>query len=136
MGERERQAIVLYDGDCNLCAAVVRFTILRNRSRTLRYAALQSKTGRRLLKEHDLSDSALDTFVLVERGRAYTRSSGALRLMRHLNGGWPLLAALLAIPRFVRDPAYSFVARNRYRWFGKREQCMLMRPEFRERFYD
>ena len=83
-----------------------------------------------------MSDSALDTFVLVERGRAYTRSSGALRLMRHLNGGWPLLAALLAIPRFVRDPAYSFVARNRYRWFGKREQCMLMRPEFRERFYD
>ena len=133
---RKREAIVLYDGDCNLCAAVVRFTILRNRSGTLRYAALQSRTGSRLLTEHDLADPSLDTFVLVEEGRAYTRSSGALRLLRHLDGGWPLVAVLLAIPRFVRDPVYSFVARRRYRWFGKREQCLLMRPEFRERFLE
>lgn len=133
---QEPQAIVLYDGDCNLCAAVVRFAIVRNRSGTLHYAAMQSKTGERLLQEHGLAESAADTFVFVERGRAFTRSTAALRLLRRLDGGWPMLAALLAIPRFVRDPIYSFVARNRYRWFGKREQCMLMRPEFRERFYD
>jgi len=133
MGERE--AIVLYDGDCNLCAAVVRFTIVRNRTGTLRYAALQSETGRRLAAEHGLTDPGFGTFVFVERGRAFTRSTGALRLLRHLDGGWPLLSAFLAVPPFVRDPIYSFVARNRYRWFGKREQCLLMRPEFRERFY-
>ncbi len=137
MKEKGGEAIVLYDGECNLCAAVVRFTIVRNRKGTLRYAALQSETGSRLLREHALSGAAsLDTFVFVEGGTAYVRSGGALRLARHLDGGWPLLAALLAIPRFVRDPIYSFVARNRYRWFGKREQCLLMRPEYRERFYD
>ncbi|HZG55934.1 thiol-disulfide oxidoreductase DCC family protein [Paenibacillus sp.] len=126
--------IVLYDGDCNLCAAVVQFAIVRDRSGALRFAALQSETGRRLLDTHGLARTATDTFVYVERGKAYVRSTAALRLVLRLRGGWPLLSALLAVPSVLRDPVYTFVARRRYRWFGKREVCMLMKPEYRERF--
>ncbi|MCI3920682.1 thiol-disulfide oxidoreductase DCC family protein [Paenibacillus sp. TRM 82003] len=129
------ERIVMYDGDCNLCAAVVQFTIRRDSKGRLRYAALQSATGIRLLREHGLTSSATDTFVFVEEGKAYVRSTAALRLVRQLSGAWPLLSALLLVPRALRDPVYSFVARNRYKWFGRKEQCMLMRPEYRERFY-
>ncbi|HZG88205.1 thiol-disulfide oxidoreductase DCC family protein [Paenibacillus sp.] len=130
----KQHAIVLYDGECNMCNAVVQFTIVRNRGGRLRYAAQQSDAGRRLLAAHGLSGDALDTFVLIEGDRAYTRSEGALRLMKHLNAGWPLLSALRIVPRPLRDPLYTFVARNRYRWFGKSERCMLMRPEYRDKF--
>lgn len=131
----EQEPIVMYDGECNMCAAVVQFTILRDRKGKLRYAALQSGTGRRLLKIHGLSDGGFDTFVFVEKGSAYVRSAGALRLVRYLGGGWPLLSVLLLIPRFLRDPVYAYVARNRYRWFGRKDQCMLMKPEYRDRFF-
>jgi predicted DCC family thiol-disulfide oxidoreductase YuxK len=130
-GER----IVMYDGDCNMCAAVVQFTIVRDRRGVLRYAALQSETGERLLREHGLATQPIDTFVFIEEGDAYVRSTAALRLIRYLFGGWPLLYGFILVPRPLRDMVYSFVARNRYRWFGKKEQCMLMKPEYRERFY-
>lgn len=130
-----REMIVMYDGECNLCAAIVQFTIRRDRRGRIRYAALQSETGQRLLREHGLAAEATDTFVFLEDGRAFVRSTAALRLARRLSGAWPLLAGLLAIPRQLRDPVYSFVARNRYKWFGRNEQCMLMKPEYRERFY-
>jgi len=132
--EDGKEPIVLYDGNCNLCAGVVQFSIRRDRRGRLKYAALQSETGRRLLAAHGLESSAGDTFVLIEKGKAYVRSTAALRLARHLGGAWPALSALLAVPRPLRDPLYAVVARNRYRWFGKRAQCMLMRPEHRERF--
>lgn len=136
MGDQGRGAegIVLYDGECNLCAAIVQFTIKRDRRGRLKYAALQSGSGRRLLAEHGLDPGEWDTFVYVEKGKAYVRSTAALRLVRRLGGAWPLLSVLLAIPRPLRDPLYTFVARNRYRWFGRRTQCMLMRPEYKERF--
>lgn len=130
----KKQAVVLYDGECNLCNAVVQFTIVRDRGDRLRYAAQQSEAGQRLLAEHGLSEDALDTFVLVEGDRAYARSEGALRLMKYMSGGWRLLSALRIVPRPLRDPIYTFVARNRYRWFGRSERCMLMRPEFRDKF--
>jgi predicted DCC family thiol-disulfide oxidoreductase YuxK len=128
--------VVLYDGECNLCAAIVQFTIRRDKRGVLRYAALQSESGRKLLQEHDLPGAeAASTFVFIEDGRAYVRSAAALRLVRHLSGGWPVLSVLELLPRWLRDPVYSYVAKHRYRWFGKKAQCMLMKPEYRERFY-
>ena len=131
----EHPYIVLFDGECNLCDSLVQFTIKRDRRGEIRYAALQSDTGRRLLQRYRLSDSAGDTFVFVAKGQAYVRSTAALRLAQRLSGGWPVLSILLIIPAFVRDPLYRYVARNRYRWFGKKQRCMLMKPEYRERFY-
>jgi predicted DCC family thiol-disulfide oxidoreductase YuxK len=128
--------VVLYDGMCNLCSGVVAFTLRRNQKGHLRYAALQSESGRNILRECGLDSDRIDSFVLVENGAAYMKSSAALRLAKHLGGAWPLASALLVVPRFLRDAAYDFVARNRYRWFGRRQSCLLMRPEFRSRFLE
>jgi len=131
----EHPYIVLFDGECNLCDSLVQFTIKRDRRGELRYAALQSETGQRLIQHYGLTDSAGDTFIFIARGRAYVRSTAALRLLRHLSGGWPVLSLFVIIPAFLRDPLYRYVAKNRYRWFGKKQHCMLMKPEYRERFY-
>lgn len=126
--------IVLFDGVCNLCNGSVRFIIRRDLRRRLRFAPLQSETARRLLAgaPADLPDS----LVLVERGRVWTRSSAVLRIAKGLRWPWPLAYALVAIPRPLRDWLYTRVARNRYRWFGRRDDCMVPTPELRARFLD
>jgi predicted DCC family thiol-disulfide oxidoreductase YuxK len=127
-------AIVLFDGVCNLCNGSVTFIIKRDPERRLRFAALQSDSGRALLGKVGLPRDALDTLVLVEGGRAYTRSTAALRIARRLSGLWPLFYGLIVVPRPLRDLLYRAVARNRYRWFGKRDTCMLPTPDLQERF--
>ncbi len=134
MRELEEHPIVLYDGVCNLCTGVVKFTLARDPQGVLRYAALQSETGRELLAKWGMNSGPLDSFLFIERGKPYVRSAAALRLARYLPGGWPLLRVLLAVPRPIRDAAYRWIAANRYKWFGRNEQCMLMRPEYIERF--
>lgn len=129
-------AVVLFDGVCNLCSASVRFVLRRDPAGRFRFASLQSEAGRELLRRHGLDPDDLHSVVLVEDGRAYTRSDAALRIARGLGGGWPLLGALRAVPRPVRDRVYGLVAANRYRWFGKQDSCMLPTPELRERFLE
>jgi predicted DCC family thiol-disulfide oxidoreductase YuxK len=129
-------ATVLFDGVCNLCNASVQFILKRDPRGAFRFAALQSDAGRRLLAAHRLPEDALSSVVVVADGRAYTESDAALRIARGLGGAWPALGALRVVPRFVRDAAYRLVARNRYRWFGRRDECMLPTPELRARFLD
>lgn len=128
------ERIILFDGVCNLCAWSVQFIIRRDPRGQFRFAALQSAAGQRLLAERGLAGPDLDSVVLIEGPRAYTRSGAALRIARRLTGLWPALAALLLVPRPLRDWAYSVVARNRYRWFGQQSECMLPTPELRARF--
>jgi predicted DCC family thiol-disulfide oxidoreductase YuxK len=128
------EPIVLFDGVCNFCNASVNFVIDHDRRRRIRFAALQSDTGQRLLQHFGLRTDDFDTSVLVENGRAYTKSAAALRIARNLGGWWSLLAILLAIPAFLRDAAYDVLARNRYRWFGKAETCRVPTPEVQDRF--
>ena len=127
-------AIVLFDGVCNLCNWTVQFILRRDRRERFLFAPLQSEKGKELLQRHRLPPDQLDSIVLVESGRAFTSSSAALRIARGLPGLWPLLYAFIAVPRFIRDPVYGWIARNRYRWFGRRESCRIPRPEERSRF--
>lgn len=129
-------ATVLFDGVCNLCNASVQFIVRRDPTGRFRFASLQSEAGRRLLEEHRLPTDELSTVVVVADGRAYTRSDAALRVARGLGGAWPALAALRLVPRPLRDAVYGLVARNRYRWFGRREACMLPTAEERSRFLE
>ncbi|WP_248928798.1 thiol-disulfide oxidoreductase DCC family protein [Paenibacillus hamazuiensis] len=129
-------SIVLYDGVCGLCNGVVRFVIRRDTRKRFRFAALQSDSGRSLLRRFGLPAEALHSFVLIEDGRAYTKSTAALRLVLRLPGLWPLLYAGALVPRPLRDAAYDAVARNRYRWFGKHEACLMPRPEWKDRFIE
>ena len=128
------QPILLFDGVCNLCSGAVRSVIRHDPAGRFRFAALQSETGRRLLARHGLPADALDTFVLVEGARCFTRSDAAIQLARRLEGAGRWLRLLAVVPRPVRDWAYGIVVRNRYRWFGRSESCMVPTPELAQRF--
>ncbi|HEX2091883.1 MAG TPA: thiol-disulfide oxidoreductase DCC family protein [Longimicrobiaceae bacterium] len=128
--------VVLFDGVCNLCNHSVQFILQHDPHGHFRFASLQSPAGQRLLREHGFPPGELGSVILVEGGHAYTRSDAALRIARRLSGAWPALAGLRVVPRFVRDRVYDWVAAHRYRWFGKREACMLPTPALRARFLD
>lgn len=129
-------SLVLFDGVCNLCNGFVQFVIARDPHGRFQFAALQSETARRLLERHGAPDPLPDAIVLVEDGRLYTRSTAALRIARQLTFPWPLTAVCFVVPRPVRDWAYALIARRRYRWFGRRETCMMPTPELRARFLE
>ena len=126
--------IVLFDGVCNLCNGSVQFLLKRDREGRFRFAALQSDAGRRLLAELGLPVDALGSVVLIEDGKVWRESSAALRIARHLPGAWKLLRVFAAVPRPLRDAVYRWIARNRYRWFGKTATCWLPTPELKARF--
>jgi predicted DCC family thiol-disulfide oxidoreductase YuxK len=126
--------IVLFDGVCNLCNGSVQFLLKRDPEGRFRFAALQSDAGRRLMAEHGLAVDGLSSVVLIEGGKAWQESSAALRIARHLPGAWKLLRVFAAVPRPLRDAVYRWIARNRYRWFGKAETCWLPTPELKARF--
>ena len=128
--------ILLFDGVCNLCNGTVNFILDRERGEEIRFGSLQSKPGQALLREIGFSLTDLQSLVLIERGRSFTRSTAALRLARYLRFPWRALGVFRLIPPFLRNWAYNLVARNRYRWFGKSEQCRVPTPELRARFLD
>jgi predicted DCC family thiol-disulfide oxidoreductase YuxK len=126
--------VILFDGVCNLCNASVLFVIERDPDARFAFAPLQSEFGAALLREHGYHGDPLTTVLLIEDGRIYDRSSAALRIARRLSGLWPLLWALRIVPRPLRDAAYDWLARRRYRWFGRSEACRMPTPELRSRF--
>ena len=128
-GERP---IILFDGVCNLCTRSVRFVIERDARKQFRFASLQSPLAAKLLG----APATLESMVLVLDGRVYRKSTAALLIARRLGGLWPLLAALLVIPRPLRDALYDWIGRRRYRWFGKREVCWTPQGDLAERFLD
>ncbi len=136
---RPTHQLVLYDGVCGLCNRFVQFLLPRDRHDRLRFASLQSSVGRALLTRHGRDPEALDTVYLVvepttERERLLTRGRAALAILRSLGGGWRALALFRIVPTVVLDALYRFVARNRYRWFGKLDACPLAAPEQRGKF--
>jgi len=132
------QPLYLFDGYCVLCSGFVNFCLRHDGDRQLKFATTQSATGARVVAALGLPADALDrTVLLIEDGEAALQSTAALRAMRHLRG-WPrrLLAPLIVLPAFLRDPVYDLVARNRYRWFGQRSTCHLPDADTRQRFID
>jgi predicted DCC family thiol-disulfide oxidoreductase YuxK len=130
----EEPPIVLFDGVCNLCNGSVQFLLKRDPEGRFRFAALQSDAGRRLMAEHGLDVDALSSVLLIEGGRVWQESSAALRIASHLPGAWKLLRVFAVVPRPLRDAVYRWIARNRYRWFGRTETCWLPTPELEARF--
>jgi len=128
--------VVLFDGECNVCNASVQFLIPRDSDARLRFASLQSPAGQRLLGGHGLSNVGMKSVVLIEGGQVYLRSTAALRIARHLNGAWQLLAWLVAVPAPLRDWVYDRFAENRYRLFGRTESCLMLTPGTQARFLE
>ncbi len=128
--------IILFDGVCNLCSGSVKFVIERDPEGIFRFAPLQSEAGREISRKRGLPEDGFSTFVLVEGGGVYTRSTAALRVLRRLGGLWRLLYGLIIIPPVLRDALYDYIARNRYEWFGKKDECMVAGPDVRKRFLE
>jgi predicted DCC family thiol-disulfide oxidoreductase YuxK len=116
--------IILYDGYCELCSRSIRFVIKRDVQKRFTYLPLQSEEGKALLKQHNITHVWDNTFVYIENKKAYVKSTAALRVCKHLKGvKW--LSVFLIVPKFIRDSVYSIVAKYRYKWFEKREECFL-----------
>jgi len=126
--------IILFDGVCNFCNSAVNFVIKRDKRSTLKFATLQSPVAQEMLLKNNLSESDLSSFVFIEKEKIFTRSTAALKVFKYLNGLWPLMYGFIIVPVFIRDGIYKLMAKNRYRWFGKREQCMVPTPDIRARF--
>lgn len=137
---------MLFDGKCNLCNGAVQFMIDHERKPDLKFAPLQSDLAKQRLTEAlgEETSKALvlgatgagdpDTIVVIEGGKAYTHSTAALHIAAHLKAPWRWAVVFYVFPRFIRDAVYRFIARNRYRWFGKSESCRVPTPELRARF--
>jgi predicted DCC family thiol-disulfide oxidoreductase YuxK len=130
------KSIVLFDGVCNLCSKSVQFILKRDRKDRFVFASLQSRKGKEILRRFHMSATRFDSFVLVEKGKIYTRSGAALRIARSLNGAWPLLYVFIIVPPFIRNAVYNLISRNRYKWFGRKEQCWVPTRELRKKFID
>lgn len=128
------KAILFFDGVCNLCNGFVQFVITRDKKGYFSFAALQSEIGQEYMQKAGMSVEELNTVILYEEGKFYTHSDVALRVVRNLTGLWPLFGVFWVVPKPIRDFIYNWIARNRYKWFGKKEACMLPRPEWKSRF--
>jgi predicted DCC family thiol-disulfide oxidoreductase YuxK len=126
--------VVLFDGVCNFCDATINFLIRQDPRAVLRFAPLQEPAGQRLLQQLNLPTNTFDTFLLLDAGRVYARSTAGLRVLRRLGGLWAGLYGFMLVPAFVRDGVYQLIARNRYRWFGRKDACMIPDAGVRGRF--
>ncbi|PEU03863.1 thiol-disulfide oxidoreductase [Bacillus cereus] len=128
-------SIILFDGECNFCNQSVQFIIQRDSKGYFLFASRQSTIGINLLKKHNITDS-IDSIILIDADTAYIKSDAILNICKQLDGNWCKLSLFLWIPRFIRNFCYDIFAKNRYRWFGKNQKCILPTPEVRRRFLD
>jgi predicted DCC family thiol-disulfide oxidoreductase YuxK len=127
--------IILFDGVCNLCDSFVQYVIKRDKKDQFRFAALQSELGQEILQHIGVDTASIDSIVLYEPGRAYyVKSDAALQIGKGLSGVSWTASILSVFPRGLRNWGYDFVARNRYKWYGKKDQCMIPTPELKAKF--
>ena len=126
--------VILFDGVCNLCNGFVQFIIQRDRHDRFKFGALQSQASVDLLRGREVPSSDVSTVIYLRGDRIMLRSTAALNILKDLGGTWGLLYAFMLVPKVLRDLAYGWVAKNRYRWFGKRDVCMIPSPELRGKF--
>ena len=126
--------IVFFDGLCNLCNGAVQFMIERDENNILRFASLQSDFAKEALKPYNIDPEKNDSFILLENGKIYQRSTAALRVAKKLTKLWPLLYGFIIVPNFIRDGVYNYVGKNRYKWFGKKESCWIPTPDLKAKF--
>lgn len=126
--------LVLFDGVCNFCNASVNFMISQDKNARLRFLPMQSKLGKQLLEKYELPISDFNSFILIDKGKAYQSSSASLKVLKILPWYWQWTQLFWVIPKPLRDALYNVIARNRYKWFGKKEQCMIPTPGVKSRF--
>ncbi len=124
--------VIYFDGICNLCNGTIQYVIKRDKKKLFCFAALQSKSGEALLKNHNTI--LPDSIILVYGNKLYVKSDAVLMIARLLAGVYSLAVVLYVVPKFIRDGVYDWVARNRYKWYGKIDSCMVPTTELQSRF--
>ena len=130
----DTEKIILFDGVCNFCNSSVNFVLKRDKKSVFKFAPIQSENAQILLSEAKESFNHSDSFILVDNGKLYTKTTAALRVCKSLSGLWPLLYGFIIVPSFLRDPLYNLLAKYRYQWFGKADNCMIPTSEVSAKF--
>jgi predicted DCC family thiol-disulfide oxidoreductase YuxK len=128
--------IILFDGVCNLCSGSVQFIIKRDRKRLFKFASLQSELAHQRLQQLGILTHSFQSIILLKDDRVLQQSDAALEIAKNLNGLWPLFYSFKILPQFIRDGIYAWIAKNRYRWFGKKDSCWIPSPDLKSRFID
>ncbi len=126
--------IILFDGVCNLCNGAVTYIIKRDKKNVFKFAALQSEIGQELISKFNIDTEKVDSIILIDGEKHYEKSSAALHIAKNLSGAYPLLFGFMILPKFIRNSVYDYIAKNRYKWFGKKESCMIPTAELKARF--
>jgi len=128
--------VILFDGVCKFCNGTINFILQQDKKGIFRFAPLQSEAGSQLLKMFNLDQEEINSFLLIENGKAYKASTAGLKLFSKLPWHWKWTQLFWLVPRFIRDAMYYFIAKRRYKWFGKREHCMVPPPDWKSRFLE
>ena len=126
--------IILFDGVCNFCNTSINFIIRQDKKKVFRFAALQSGAGKEFLEKYNLPKDYLESFILIDKGKVYKSSTAGLRMYNKLPWYWKWLQVFWIVPKFIRDGVYNVIAKNRYKWFGKKEECMIPNEDVKNRF--
>jgi len=132
--KNSNQKIILFDGVCNLCNTSVNFVIEHDKKNIFKFAALQSDMGKKLAIENNINIADTDSIILIDGDSSYIKSTAALYISKELSGAYPLLYAFMIIPKYLRDLIYNYIAKNRYKWYGKKESCMIPSPTLKDKF--
>ena len=136
MTTTRQHPVILFDGVCNLCCGSIQFIIKHDKKKLFRFASLQSNFAKQILQTVSQREKNIDSIVLFQNGQLYHRSTAVLMIVKQLNGLLSMIYSLIIIPKFIRNGVYSFVAKHRYQWFGKRDECWLPTKELSELFYE
>lgn len=124
------ELIILFDGICNFCNSAVDFVIKRDKRSVFKFASLQSQAGQKILADNNITDIGLSSFIFIEGNNIYFKPTAALRVCRYLDGWWRLMYGFIIVPKTIRDGIYNWIAKNRYKWFGKKP-CTIPNAEIR-----
>jgi len=136
MNNFENKSIIIFDGVCNLCNASVNFVIKNDKKEQFLFASFQSDAAKEILLHFNLKNLNGGTVILVEGQKVYEKSTAVLKIAKRLDGPFKAFYAFFIVPKIFRDWVYDFIAKNRYKWFGKRDSCMMPSPELKNRFLD
>ena len=134
MKEKDHTSIILFDGICNLCNGAVQFLLKRDKTEQFIFASLQSDAAKNILLQYNVKKMTLDSIILIEDDQLYQKSTAVLRICKKLDRPWSLLSYTEFLPLRFRDKLYEFIAKHRYKWFGRKDTCIMMIPKYKNRF--
>jgi predicted DCC family thiol-disulfide oxidoreductase YuxK len=134
LNKHNKHKIILFDGVCNLCNESVKIVIKNDKKDIFQFTALQSDLGIKMATQYGIDIAKTDSILLIDQDRIHVKSTAALRIARHLSGGYPLLYGFMIVPSFIRNWVYDIIAKNRYKWFGRKDSCMIPTPELKNKF--